>query len=86
MSWQEFFLMIKGDLKIREKKYIEQATFTREIAYQIYCSIPLKKGKRHVSKKQYWELPFDKEIDDKETSLLMNAMDDLKKKINGSRN
>lgn len=80
MSWREFFLMARGKAKKSEKEFIKLATLIREVSYQIYCSIPLAKGRRHISKKKYWELPFDKESDDKETSALIGAMEKLKQK------
>lgn len=86
MSWREFFLTVRGRFKKRESEFIKEATLTREISYQVYCSIPFPKGKRHMSKKKYWELPFDKEIDDKETQMLIGAMKVLKNKRNGSGN
>lgn len=85
MSWREFFLTCRGWNKKKDDEYIRDAALTREISYQVYCAMPLKKGKRHVSKKRYWELPFDKEQDDLETQELIKAMKSLKKQ-NGSRN
>lgn len=85
MSWREFFLLVRGKQKKREKDFIKLATLTREISYQVYCSIPFAKGKRHMSKKKYWELPFDKESDDKDTQALIGAMEKLKQK-NGTGN
>lgn len=84
MSWREFFLMYRGRRKRDENEYIRDATLTREVAYQIYCAMPLAKGKRHIGKKKYWQLPIDKESIDKETQVMMEGMKKLRE--NGSRN
>lgn len=80
MSWREFFLLIKGRRKREEDEFLRQSMLTREVAYQIYQSIPLKKGKSHVAKKRYWEHPWDKYIEDQKIGSMREAMNALKNK------
>lgn len=84
MSWREFFLLVRGRRKAQETDFITDAALSREVAYQVYCSIPLKKGKRHVSKKKYWPLPWDSDKEEKEVQSLKNAMEVLKQRRNGT--
>lgn len=84
MSWREFFLLVRGRRKSQETDFITDAVLSREIAYQIYCSIPLRKGKRHVSKKKYWSLPWDSNKEEKEVASMKAAMELLKNKRNGT--
>lgn len=77
MSWREFFLLCRGRKKKQDREVISQATFTREIAYQIYCSIPLGKNKKHISKAKYWSLPADKEQERKNLQKMHSTMEAL---------
>lgn len=77
--------MIKGRLNRIENDFLRMSLLAREIAYQEYCTIPLKKGKRHKPKKKYWPHPWDKEDDDKQFETMKNAMEALKNK-HGSGN
>jgi len=80
MSWREFFLLYRGRNKKNENNLITQASFTREIAYQIYCTIPLGKNKKHISKSKYWALPEDKEREKEQLDLMRQTMDKLTNK------
>lgn len=86
MSWREFFLLVRGRRKKEDTDYLKQSLLTREIAYQVYCTIPLKKGKRHVGKKRYWPHPWDKEDDQKEFESMKNAMEALRAKATQNSN
>lgn len=84
MSWREFFLLVRGRRKAQETDFITDAVLTREIAFQVYCSIPLGKKKRHKSKEKYWPLPWDSNKEEKEVASMKAAMKLLKSKRNGT--
>lgn len=81
MSWREFFLLCRGRRRKEDREVVAQATFTREIAYQVYCSIPLGKNKKHMTKAKYWALPADKEQEAIKLKKMRENMDKLLKKI-----
>jgi len=85
MSWKEFLLMLRGYRKSKENEYLTQTVLTREIAYQVYTTIPLKKGKRHVPKRKYWPLPIDDDREEEETQRMRETMEKLIKRRNGTR-
>lgn len=85
MSWKEFILLMRGYRKSKEDEFLTQATLTREIAYQVYATIPLKKGKRHVPKKKYWHLPIDDDKEEAETQRMRETMEKLIQRRNGTK-
>lgn len=85
MSWREFFLMVRGFRKKEESDFLKKSLLAREVAYQVYCSIPLKKGKRHMARNKYWPHPFDGQKEDKNIEMLKKAMETLKARNNGPR-
>lgn len=85
MSWKEFLLLLRGYRKSKENEYLTQTILTREIAYQVYTTIPLKKGKRHVPKNKYWHLPIDDDKEEAEAKRMRETMEKLIKRRNGTR-
>lgn len=85
MSWREFLLMVRGFRKREQNDFLQRSLLSREVAYQIYCAMPLKKGKRHVDKKKYWPHPWDTEKESKDVEMLKNAMEILKARAQGDR-
>jgi|SRR5690606_11549362 len=85
MSWREFLLMVRGFMKRNENEFLKRSLLAREISYQTYCSIPLKKGKRHMEKTKYWPHPWDSEKEAKNIEMLKKAMETLKARPNGPR-
>lgn len=85
MSWKEFLLVLRGYRKAQDAKMLYKTVLTREIAYQVYTTIPLKKGKRHVPKKKYWHLPIDDDKEEAETQRMRETMEKLIQRRNGTR-
>lgn len=86
MSWKEFFLTLRGYRKKQEDNNLMQAIFTREIAHQVYTTIPLKKGKTHLKKSKYWHLPIDDDKEEVETQRMRETMEKLTQQRNGTGN
>lgn len=84
MSWREFFITLKGRRKATQDRYLMDSLLTRELAYQVYTSIPLKKGKRHTPKKKYWPHPWDQEDEGREIEQMKAAMDALRDRGTGA--
>lgn len=86
MSWREFFLLVRGRRKKEETEFLKQSLLTREIAYQIYGTIPLRKGKRHIGKKRYWPHSWDTENDNREVEMMKSAMEALRARATQNSN
>lgn len=86
MSWREFILTLRGRRKADAEQFLKDSILVREVAYQVYTSIPLKKGRHHAKKKKYWPHPWDKEDDDREFEQMKASMEALRAKATQNAN